>query len=89
MQANALSSADGEAGRLRRTVRPDGEKGAPNLEDGRNPRNSAAPRKRRCAAKMIAYGACCERTGGKKGLEKARCLQAKTARAHKTPAATA
>jgi len=51
---NALSSADAVGGRLRRTVRPDGQKGAPNLEDGRNPRESAAPRKRRCAARMIS-----------------------------------
>ena len=35
--ANALSSAAAVGGRLRRTVRPEGQKGAPNPEDGRGP----------------------------------------------------
>ena len=34
---NALSSAAAVGGRLRRTVRPEGQKGAPNPEDGRGP----------------------------------------------------
>ena len=36
-EANALSSAAAVGGRLRRTVRPEGQKGAPNPEDGRGP----------------------------------------------------
>ena len=38
-------------------VRPEGQKGAPGLEDARDPRKCAAPRKRRSAARMIAAGA--------------------------------
>ena len=34
---NALSSAAAVGGRLRRMVRPEGQKGAPNPEDGRGP----------------------------------------------------
>ena len=36
-QANALSSAAAVGGRLRRTVRPEGQNGATSLEDGRDP----------------------------------------------------
>ena len=35
--SNALSSAAAVGGRLRRTVRPEGQKGAPSLEDVRGP----------------------------------------------------
>ena len=66
---NALSSADAEGGRLRRTVRPEGQKGAPSLEDVRSPRKTAGPRKRRSAARRIAGGACCKSAGGPKGLK--------------------
>ena len=66
---NALSSAAAVGGRLRRTVRPEGQKGAPSLEDGRSPRKTAGPRKRRSAARRIAGGACCTSAGGQKGLK--------------------
>ena len=36
-RTNALSSAAAVGGRLRRTVRPEGQNGAPSLEDGRDP----------------------------------------------------
>ena len=49
LRPNALCSADAVGGRLRRMVRPEGQKGAPSLEDGRGPRKSAGPRKRRSA----------------------------------------
>ena len=67
--ANALSSAAAVGGRLRRMVRPEGQKGAPSLEDGRGPRKSTGPRKRRSAARMIAGGACYTSAGGQKGLK--------------------
>jgi len=51
--ANALNSADGVAGRLRWTVGPDGQKGAPWLEDGRGPRKNATPPRRHNAARAI------------------------------------
>ena len=71
-QANALSSAAAVGGRLRRTVRPEGQKGAPCLEEGRSPRKTAGPRKRRSAAKIIAGGACCTSGGGQKGMKSLR-----------------
>ena len=46
-----------KASPLERRVRPEGQKGAPSLEDGHNPRKSAGPRKRRSAARKIAGGA--------------------------------
>ena len=58
-----------QAGRLERRVRPEGQKGAPGLGEGRSPRKSARPRKRRSAAIMIAVGACCTSAGGQKGLK--------------------
>ena len=57
------------AGPLDRRVRPEGQKGAPSLEDVRSPRKSAGPRKRRSAARMIAGGAYCTSAGGQKGLK--------------------
>ena len=54
---------------LDRRVRPEGQKGAPSLEDGRSPRKTAGPRKRRSAARRIAGGACCTSAGGQKGLK--------------------
>ena len=56
--ANALSSAAAVGGRLRRIVRPEGQKGAPKLKDGCGPGKSAGPRERRNAARMIAGSAC-------------------------------
>ena len=53
----AKVSGPQNAGPLDRRVRPEGQKGAPGLEDGRCPGKSAAPRKRRSAARMIAGGA--------------------------------
>ena len=47
-----------KASPLERRVRPEGQKGAPSLEEGRSPRKSAGPRKRRSAARMIASSAC-------------------------------
>ena len=82
---NALSSAAAVGGRLRRTVRPEGQKGAPSLEDGRDPRKSTAPRKRRSAARMIAGGAYCTSAGGQKVLKLAKRTQAKPSRAQKPP----
>ena len=46
-----------KASPLERRVRPEGQKGAPSLEDVRGPRKTAGPRKRRSAARMIAGGA--------------------------------
>ena len=54
---------------LERRVRPEGQKGAPSLEDVRSPRKTAGPRKRRSAARRIAGGACCTSAGGPKGLK--------------------
>ena len=51
------------------TVRPEGQKGTPCLEEGRGPRKTAGPRKRRSAAKMIAGGAFYTSAGGPKGLK--------------------
>jgi len=52
---------------LDRKVRPEGQKEAPCLEEGRGPRKTAGPRKRRSAARMIAGGACYTSAGGQKG----------------------
>ncbi len=54
----AMVSRPPLAGRLERKVRPEGQKGAPRLEDGRGTGKSAGPRKRRSAARMIASSAC-------------------------------
>ncbi len=66
---NALSSAAAVGGRLRRTVRPEGQKGAPCLEERRSPRKTAGPRKRRSAARRIAGGAFYTSAGGPKGFK--------------------
>ncbi len=58
-----------KASPLERRVRPEGQKGAPGLVQGRSPRKSAGPRKRRSAARMIAGGACYTSAGGQKGLK--------------------
>ena len=57
MGLTAKVSGPQNAGPLERKVRPEGQKGAPGLEDARDPRKCAAPRKRRSAARMIAAGA--------------------------------
>ena len=54
---------------LDRRVRPEGQKGAPCLGQGRSLGKTAGPRKRRSAARMIAGSACCTRAGGPKGLK--------------------
>ena len=73
-----------KASPLERRVRPEGQKGATSLEDGRGPGKSAAPRKRRSAARMLAGGAYCTSAGGQKGLKLAQCRQAKPGAAPKT-----
>ena len=65
----AKVSGPQNAGPLDRRVRPEGQKGAPSLEDVRSPRKTAGPRKRRSTARMIADGACCTSAGGPKGLK--------------------
>jgi hypothetical protein len=65
----AKVSGPQNAGPLDRRVRPEGQKEAPGLGQGRSPRKSAGPRKRRSAAIMIAGGACCTSAGGQKGLK--------------------
>ena len=65
----AKVSGPQNAGPLDRRVRPEGQKGAPSLEDVRGPRKSAGPRKRRSAARRIAGGACCTSAGGQKGFK--------------------
>ena len=65
----AKVSGPQNAGPLDRRVRPEGQKGAPRLEDVRSPRKNAGPRKRRSAARRIAGGACCTSAGGPKGLK--------------------
>ena len=65
----AKVSGPQNAGPLDRKVRPEGQKGAPCLKEGRSPRKSAEPRKRRSAARRIAGGACCTSAGGQKGLK--------------------
>ena len=74
-----------KASPLERRVRPEGQKGAPSLEEGRGPRKSAGPRKRRSAARKIAGGAYCTSAGGQKGLKLAQRMQAKPGRAPKPP----
>ena len=67
MGLTAKVSGPQNAGPLDRRVRPEGQKGAPRLEDVRSPRKSTGPRKRRSAARRIAGGACCTSAGGPKG----------------------
>ena len=57
MGLTAKVSGTQNAGPLDRRVRPEGQQGAPGLEQGRSPRKSAGPRKWRSAARMIAGGA--------------------------------
>ena len=79
----AKVSGPQNAGPLDRRVRPEGQQGAPGLEDGRSPRKSAGPRKRRSAARMIARGACCTSAGGQKAwnpLKQGRTLERVAAR---------
>ena len=57
MGLTAKVSGPQNAGPLDRRVRPEGQKGAPSLEEGRSPRKTAGPRKRRSTARMIAGGA--------------------------------
>ena len=71
------------------TVRPEGQKEAPKLDDGRNPRKTAAPPKRRSAARTIAASADCASASGQKRLKLAQRMQAKPARAPKPTAKTA
>ena len=68
-RSTAKVSGPQNAGPLDRRVRPEGQKGAPSLEDVRGPGKSAGPRKRRSAARRIAGGACCTSAGGPKGLK--------------------
>ena len=63
----AKVSGPQNAGPLDRRVRPEGQKGAPSLDDVRSPRKTAGPWKRRSAARMIAGGAYCTSAGGPKG----------------------
>ena len=65
----AKVSGPQNAGPLDRKVRPEGQKGAPRLEDVRSPRKTAGPRKRRSAARRIAGGAWLASAGGPKGLK--------------------
>ena len=53
----AKVSGPQNAGPLDRRVRPEGQKGALELGQGRSPPKSAGPRKRRSTARMIAGGA--------------------------------
>ena len=69
MGLTAKVSGPQNAGPLDRRVRPEGQKGAPRLEDVRSPGKTAGPRKRRSAARMIAGGACCTSAGGPKGFK--------------------
>ena len=81
----AKVSGPQNAGPLDRRVRPEGQKGAPSLEEGRGPRKSAGPRKRRSAARMIASSAFYTSAGGQKVLKLAKRTQAKPSRAQKPP----
>ena len=58
MGLTAKVSGPQNAGPLDRRVRPEGQKGAPGLEDVRSPGKSTGPRERRNAARMIAGSAC-------------------------------
>ena len=69
MVLTAKVSGPQNAGPLDRKVRPEGQKGAPRLEDVRSPRKTAGPRKRRSAARRIAGGAFYTSGGGPKGLK--------------------
>ena len=69
MGLTAKVSGPQNAGPLDRKVRPEGQKGAPSLEEGRSPRKTAGPRKRRSAARKISGGACYTSVGGQKGLK--------------------
>ena len=73
-----------KASPLERRVRPEGQKGAPSVEDVRGPRKSAGPRKRRSAARMIASSACYTSARGPKGLKPTKRTQAKPGKAPKT-----
>ena len=80
------------AGPLERRVRPEGQKGAPSLEDGRGPRKSAGPRKRRSTARMIAGGADWQALDAKKArkpLEQGRALEQVGARMKRVMGLTA
>ena len=79
----AKVSGPQNAGPLDRRVRPEGQKGAPSLEERRSPRKSAGPRKRCSTARIIAGGAYCTSAGGQKGLKPAQCRQAKPGAAPK------
>ena len=57
------------AGPLDRRVRPEGQKEAPGLGQGRSPPKSAGPRRRRSTARMIAGGAFYTSAGGPKGFK--------------------
>ena len=57
MGLTAKVSGPQNAGPLDRRVRPEGQKGAHGLAEGRDPPKSAGPRKRRSAARRIAGGA--------------------------------
>ena len=72
-----------KASPLERRVRPEGQKGAPSLDDVCCPRKTAGPRKRRSAARMIAGGAYCTSAGGQKGLKPTKRTQAKPGKAPK------
>ena len=65
----AKVSGPQNAGPLERKVRPEGQKGAPGLEDVRSPGKTAGPRKRRSTARRIAGGAWLASAGGQKGLK--------------------
>ena len=65
----AKVSGPQNAGPLDRRVRPEGQKGALSLEEGRSPGKTAGPRKRRSTARMIAVSACCTSAGGQKSLK--------------------
>ena len=69
MALTAKVSGPQNAGPLERRVRPEGQKEAPGLGQGRSPPKSAGPGKRRSAARRIAGGACCTSAGGQNGLK--------------------
>ncbi len=69
MLLTAKVSGPQNAGPLDRRVRPEGQKGAPSLEEGRSPGKTAGPRKRRSAASMIAGGAWLASAGSPKGFK--------------------
>ena len=84
MGLTAKVSGPQNAGPLDRRVRPEGQKEAPGLEQGRGPRKSAGPQNRRSAARMIAGSACDTSARGQKGLEPAQRMQAKPSTVPKT-----